>query len=148
MNGIADILPPGIDPEAAAQVVGAALRLAGILRDEDPAEAAALLASLTPGQQSALPYFLAAMIDVEQTPGEMLGWCGYRPARRLRDVTAVAPGPALTGSGKRGTQMTECGTYRAWLRHRDRGEPVDTACSIAAAARDRMHRAEQAHGAA
>ena len=148
MNGLADILPPGVDPEAAGQMVGVALRLAGILHDEDPAEAAALVASLTASQQHALPFVLAAMIDVERTPAELLGWCGYRPSRRLRNVTAVAPGPALTGSGKQGTQMVECGTYRAWLRHVDRGEPIDTACGIAAAAWRRMEQAEQVNGAA
>lgn len=110
--------------------VGVALRLAGIVHDEDPADAAELVDGLTDEQRRVLPFVLAAMVDIDKTPGELLGWTWYAVPDRLRRVTAVAPAYVLLDQD-RNRALAECGTRKGFLAHIGKGEDVCTACRIA-----------------
>jgi hypothetical protein len=149
------------DPDAlAASLIGPAMRLAGIVHDEGPDAGAELLKSLTGEQRQALPFILAAMIPVDKTAGELLGWVpgavgqAAVPPARLRALTPVAPAVDLLGNRQRHSRRGaggdfECGTPEGFRHHqRCREEPCD-ACTIAYRASDRTrHRDMRAARAA
>lgn len=131
------MLPPCLPADrmlaAVDSVLGAALRITGIMHDlDDPAHASEIILGLDRDQQMVLPYVLAAMVDVDKTPGELLAWVpGYAPPKRLARVTAVAPKSILLDSRKTRQHDAECGTHNGFLRHIRDGEPVDIECGIA-----------------
>jgi hypothetical protein len=127
----------------AASLIGPAMRLAGIVRDEDPEAGAELIRGLTAEQRGALPFILAAMVDVDRTAGELLAWVPGMdaPPVRLRALTPVAPAADLLGSrrrrrGRRGDDP-ECGTPEGFRAHQGRAEDPCGPCGIAYRASDR-----------
>ncbi len=114
----------------AESVIGVALRLAGIIHDDDPAEGAALVAGLDDEQRTVLPFVLAALVDVDKTASEMLGWLGWTTPGPLGRLTAVAPAYALQLQPRPTNSVSICGTRDGWrAHHRDGDEPCE-ACRI------------------
>jgi hypothetical protein len=125
-------LPPEQMSDTVDQVLGAAMRLAGIVHLEDPAESLALIAGLDGQQRALLPFILAALVDIDRTPGELLSWVpGYQAPKRLARATAAAPPSVLLDQVKARQHDAECGTHGGFLRHVKHGEPVDAECGIA-----------------
>ncbi|MEV0996918.1 hypothetical protein [Nonomuraea sp. NPDC050202] len=99
------------DNDAYAQrLVEFACELACTVRDDGPAAAAALLATLTPEDRATLPIVMAAMIPVELPPAVLLAWHTGTPTNRQG--------------------LQPCGTHAAYNRHKDRGEEPCDACVI------------------
>lgn len=63
--------------ELAAGLVPIAANLAWRVRDEGRESVGELLASLSPRQRWALPVVLAAMVDVDKRPDELLAWVTF-----------------------------------------------------------------------
>ena len=90
-----------------------------------------LLAKLSDDERWALPVVLAAMVDHDRTPDELLSWISFdEHGRPLRSPRTVSP---------RWHTVAECGTPGAYARHLAAGEEPDLACE--AAERDRLARA-------
>jgi len=132
---------------AVGPLVGVALRLACIVQTEDPALAVELVDGLDTTHARALPYMLAALVDIDKTPVELLAWSGYNPLPGLRTATAVAPATVLLGDRTRSSRTAECGTHNGWLGHQARREEPCDECVIAAAAFDRANPKDTAHAA-
>lgn len=125
------------DPGHAAtveDVIGVALRLAGMVHDEDPADTAGFMAGQPPEVLAALPYVLAAMVDVDRTPRELLAWLEWPQPIRYRGATAVAPPSALLAARPRPDRGRECGTEGGWKEHGRLRERRCDLCEIAHAA--------------
>lgn len=104
--------------ELAAALVPKALELACLVHgDGDQAAIGRFLRKLTDEEFGALPVILAALVPVDQTPAELLSW-----------VTWDEPDEPL----KVPRQLVPCGTYGAFRRHEQRGEPIDEPCRMAA----------------
>jgi hypothetical protein len=128
--GLAVMIPPCGVPEHRMRdivdpLVGVALRLAGIIHLDDPRHAVRLMAGLDDDQRAVLPYVLAAMVDIDKTPGELLGWAGYIPGTRIARVTAVAPANVLLDKARHRAHDPQCGTRGGYLAHKRRGEDPD-----------------------
>lgn len=137
LHDIIATVAPGAD---LTRVIGVAMRLGGIMQDEDPAEGVTLIGELGAADRAALPFVAAAMVDLDKTPSELLAWAGYRPPNSLRSVTGMAPATALLNSdNKRSSRSAECGTNNAWIDHAQRGEPPCKPCQIARAAWERAN---------
>jgi hypothetical protein len=76
----------------AEDLVPIAAELVGTVRDYGPADIAAVLARVPQGRHDALAVVLAAMVDPDRTPAELLDWVasgpvqsreGFTPGRRL-----------------------------------------------------------------
>jgi hypothetical protein len=72
--------------DLAERMVPVAAQLVGAVHDDGPDEVAAILRKIRPQQYDALAVVLAAMVDPELTPAELLAWVqwdepepGYRP---------------------------------------------------------------------
>jgi hypothetical protein len=134
---VASILPPRDDLTEgelialADSVIGVALRVTGILRDEDPAEAGRLYEGLSEDRRWALPFAACAMLDYDKTPREMLGWAPACLPGRLAGATSVSPASVLLRSRPRPGRVLDCGTERAWQWHKDHGEEPCDACWVA-----------------
>ncbi|HET9893765.1 MAG TPA: hypothetical protein VFQ44_02415 [Streptosporangiaceae bacterium] len=135
---VLQVMPPclaaGRMRGAVDKCVGVALRLAGIIHCEDPQEAGDLVNQLTLDELLMLPFVLAAMVDVDKTPGELLGWLDYTPPNPLRRVTAVAPPSVLVSAPRPRRHDAECGTHTGWESHRKHGDSPCEPCEIAEAA--------------
>lgn len=110
--------------DLAEALVPVAVRLAGSVRDDGPAEVAMILAGVPAAHLPALAVVLAAMVDPDRTPSELIGWVdqplsvtstdrarnvpirtvrehgtptGYEQHKRLRDMPAC--GPCLASRG-------------------------------------------------
>ena len=57
-----------------------AARLVGAVHDEGPDVVAALLADAPAGRLDAVCVALAAMVDPDRTPGELLAWTDWAPS--------------------------------------------------------------------
>jgi len=116
--------------ELAAECVPLAAELACLVRDEGRAAIARFLRPLggdrIPERARALLVVLAAMVDIDRSPEDLLAWVDFGPSARLPFDPSVPPGGRPAGSG--------CGTYAAYARHKARNEPVDPACQDAARA--------------
>lgn len=136
-NGrIASVMPPLLPPrrmrDAVDRNVGVALRLAGIIHMSDPVEAAKLVAGISAEDMTVVACLLAAMVDIDKTPGELFAWVpGYRAPDRLRRVTAVAPPSILLDQPRKRAHDAECGTHNGYLAHLRHGETPDPECEIA-----------------
>ncbi len=134
---VATILParPDMTPadmvKLADSLIGVGMRLAGMVHDEDPQDAAQFVAGLAPDRVWALPYVMAAMIDIERTATELLAWAPFTVPNGLVGATGVAPSSVLLRARPRPTQTLECGTPAAWERHVAHGEEPCDACWIA-----------------
>lgn len=84
-------MPESADHRA-ERLLAIGLQLAASVRDLDPAEYIRPLAHLTRAELEHLAVVLAACVDVEQTPGDLLAWC-TRPAPA--DLSAPADVSAL-----------------------------------------------------
>jgi hypothetical protein len=117
---LAQIIParPGTTPAGHRQLVestvGVALLLTGSVRDLDPADTAGLVADLDAEQLAMLSYVLAAMVDVDRTPRQLLAWTGWQQPIRYDGATGVSPAAALLGTKPRPTRSRECGTEGAY----------------------------------
>jgi hypothetical protein len=128
--------------------IGAALMLTGILRDQDPAEAAEFYAGLADDRRAMLPFVMAAMVDVDKTPRQLLGWANYLQPVRLDGATAMSPASVVLRANPRPTRSKECGTQGGWTDHRSAGEEPCDGCWIAHRAwdADRKARGRQRAG--
>lgn len=79
---------------AATAAIRRAMRLAGMVRDEGPDTIGAYLDPLTPDQLYALTVTLAAMVDVDRTEEELLGW--LQPIGRDLENAAEAARKAVS----------------------------------------------------
>lgn len=154
-DSIVALLPPAPAGTTAAEyrilinsVVGAALRLTGIVHLEDPADAARLLDGLSDQKRALLPLVLAAMVNIDRTADELLGWLRYSPPTQMRGVTAVAPSSVLMRQRPGRRRIAECGTHNGFNSHVNHGEDPCDECLIANAAweRDRKRRATTRKG--
>lgn len=109
--------------DLADALVPVAAELIGCVRDYDPADTAEILARVPDGRLDALAVVLAAMVDPDRTPAELLAWTQVR----------IPPRPQ---TGKR--LPREHGTLRGYRQH----SPDDPACAPcrAAHAEDRAKR--------
>ena len=129
---VAQFLPPRPDlteadlVKLADSLIGVAMRLAGIVHDEDPADAWSLCEGLSDDRRWALPFVMAAMIDIEKTATQLLAWAHIKVPSSLIGATSVAPSSLLLRERPRPTKLAECGTQAAWERHMAHGEePCD-----------------------
>jgi len=130
---VAQFLPPHPDMTEAELVkladslIGVGMRLAGIIHDEDPADAWSLVEGLSDDRRWAVPFVMAAMIDIEKTATELLAWADIKVPFSLIGATSVAPSSLLLRERPRPTKLAECGTQAAWDRHIANGEePCDS----------------------
>ena len=65
---------PTQGPDAAAQAVRRGIRLAGMVRDTGADTLGAYLDKLDRGDLYALTVALAAMVDIDQRPADLLAW--------------------------------------------------------------------------
>lgn len=101
-----DCLPPDL--------IAAAMRLVGAVRDEGRDEVNAVMAGV---DLRGLCVTLAAMVPDDRTPSELLEWNDL--PKKPRSHHAEVPGPRLP---------QPCGTHAAFVRHKARGETVDPEC--------------------
>ncbi|SNR32795.1 hypothetical protein [Blastococcus mobilis] len=80
------------DERLAEDLVPIAAELVGTVRDYGPDDVAAILAPLSPGHLYRLAIVLAAMVDPDARPADLLAWTvegpvpsreGFTPGRRL-----------------------------------------------------------------
>ena len=100
--------------DEASALVPIATELIGCVRDFDPADSAAVLARVPDGQMGALAIVLAAMVDPDATPAELLAWTDWTPPARVGH-----PLPR------------EHGSERGYQQHRSRREPFCAPCRLA-----------------
>lgn len=86
------------------RAVSRAMRLAAAVHDYEQLDVHDLLSELTRGDLYGVAVALAAMVDVDQTPRQLLAW---------NDPDS---------SDKPGRFMAPCGTHAAFNRHKSRGE--------------------------
>lgn len=105
----------GHDPNAmgalAESLIWPALDLVGLVRGGhgDRDDIGGLLSGLSDEERWALPVILAAMVDHERTPDELLGWVGFdEHGRPLRSPRTVTP---------RWRVEVACGTVESSRRH-------------------------------
>lgn len=65
----------------------------------------------------ALLVVLAAMVNDDRPVSDLLGWVPNDNVRPLR-----------TARQRRARLLRPCGTHAAFIRHKERGEPIDAAC--------------------
>jgi len=135
-----------LDAEArgqlAEQLIWTAIDFVGLVKRNGGAEAVGeFLDDLGDDERDALPVILAAMVDDDRTPDEMLSWVTWDehgcPLKQPRSVTP------------RYRTKVDCGTAGAYRRHLELGEEPDPACEQAAAAerersQDRQRRRREA----
>lgn len=123
--------------ELADRMVGKACELACMVRDFGQDEIGEFIGALSGDEVRALLVVQAAMIPVEQTRAELLSWVTWDeygnplpgvPRHEPRPRRLDAPEPWEPGQA----ELKPCGTYAAYRRHYDAGEPVDQACADAA----------------
>lgn len=73
-------------------LVPIAAELVGTVRDYGPADVAAVLARVPAGRHDALAVVLAAMVDPDRTPAELLAWTEHSIAERVERARLVAAG--------------------------------------------------------
>lgn len=83
------------DAEAlATELVPLAARLVGTVHEYGPDEVAAVLAQVPAGRHDALAVVLAAMVDPEATPSQLLAWLDGPAKPTALDVPlSIDPGP-------------------------------------------------------
>lgn len=135
----------GHDPKVmgalAESLIWPAIDLVGLVKGGgDRDEIGVLLSGLTDEQRWAFPVILAAMVDDERTPDELLSWVTFseygRPYQAPRSVTP------------RWRVEATCGSEEALRRHDVLGEDCET-CTASAVARsergtERKRRSRQA----
>jgi hypothetical protein len=116
------MVPAGTDIERKADLaeslVPVAARLVGSVRDDGPVDVAMILSGIPGDHLPALAVVLAAMVDPERTPGQLLAWTqpDYVPPKR----TGRKPYPR------------EHGTDRGYHQHRERDDmPACDSCLTA-----------------
>ena len=67
-----------IDPD---DLINTAAQLIGCVRDYDPKEGAAVMDPLTPAHWYSLCFVLAAMVDPDKSPSELLAWTTAGPVQ-------------------------------------------------------------------
>lgn len=123
--------------DQAERLVQVALDLALLVRDEGPEAIASFLGRLTAGDRYRLLTVLAAMVDVDRTPDDLLSWVTWdESGRPLEGMTPVLP--IFSGEDEELTPYVDCGTIRAWYRHARAGcrTAEAEACGCAQAYRD------------
>lgn len=157
MTNLSEIAAAAERGELAERMVAAACELAGLVRDCDREEIGEFIASVAGGQElpesiTALLVVQAAMIDVGQTRAELLGWVTWDEyGNPLPGVPRDEAGPRRLDAPEpwepEPGELKPCGTYAAWRRHYDAGEPIDEACARAAreywAERKRVQKAKR-----
>jgi DNA-binding NarL/FixJ family response regulator len=68
-------------PDQAAGLISLAAELVGTVRDFGPDDVAAVLARVPDGRHDALAVVLAAMVDPDATPTELLAWTTAGPVK-------------------------------------------------------------------
>ena len=112
----------------AESLIWPAIDLIGLVRggSGDRDDIGALLSGLTDEERWALPVVLAAMVDHERTPDELLGWVSFdETGRPLRSPRTVTP---------RWRVQVGCGTVESLRRHDLLREDCE-ACTAAEAVR-------------
>lgn len=102
---------PSLPAERADQAVPLALELVDAVRSGRRGEVQCVIDR---ADVPALLVVLAAMVDDSRPVSELLGWV-REPSRR----------PARQ---RRRQPLKPCGTHAAYVRHVDRGEPIDPLC--------------------
>lgn len=78
--------------DLAEQLVPVAARLVACVHDEGPQAVAAALASVPDGRLDALAVVLAAMVDPDARPSELLAWTWFDPVQHAERERLVAAG--------------------------------------------------------
>lgn len=135
------LLPDGADPYELIQL---GCDLAYQARDDDPLPGCVDLVKEDPEQAAALLVTLAALVDIDSTPGDMLGWladpagqqeetarrlAAYAAAREEVEADLADTLPPVTLESMRELAHTAriagalhpCGTLGGWYRHRAKG---------------------------
>lgn len=123
--------------DQAERLVGVALDLAILVRDEGPEAIASFLGRLTGGDRYRLLTVLAAMVDVDRTPEELLAWVTFdESGQPLEGATPVLP--IFAREEEPDTPYEDCGTLKAFYRHVRAGQKsaAAEACGCAQAYRD------------
>lgn len=75
-------------PAFTDELIDVAAQLIGSVRDYGPEVVASVLATVPEGRHDALAVVLAAMVDPDRTPGELLAWMDTPP--QSREFTPLA----------------------------------------------------------
>jgi hypothetical protein len=106
-----------------------AAELIGVVRDYGPADVAAVLARVPDGRHDALAVVLAAMVDPDARPSELLEWTKHPVQSR---DTGPEPNKGKKKGGKSRRLPREHGTERGYQQHRSRFDlPACTRCITA-----------------
>lgn len=103
-------VPPRPGEWIATDLAPVAAEIAGTLRDYDLADVHTILSRVPAGRQLDLMLVLAAMVDPDKTPGELLAWTGALAVSR--DAAEDEDEPSLPPSRQRAT----CGLCGQSLR--------------------------------
>jgi hypothetical protein len=104
-----------------------AMELAGLVQqDGDPDSIGEFLGSLAAAELAALPIVLAGMVDLDQTPQELLSWVRWDEQGRVlpEDADLVLWSPKRRTEGS----QAECGTTAGYAAHRAEDELPCDAC--------------------
>ncbi|HMM95378.1 hypothetical protein [Phycicoccus sp.] len=138
-------------PEAlgdlAEALVPVAARLVGAVHDEGITGVSRVLADLDPNHRTALCVVLAAMVDPDRTPSELLAWVTWdeTPAEAymqpsLLAVSSEPPAPALPTDPREWPDEV-CLDYHRMSRRKNLPQPVDYRMEIGAKEWDRRRAA-------
>jgi hypothetical protein len=90
----------------AEDLVPIAAELVGTVRDYGPDDVAAVLARVPGGRYDALAVVLAAMVDADRTPAELLDWTTTGPVQSRGDLVGVR---GYDPTRRRMERCPECG---------------------------------------
>ena len=113
----------------AERMVPVAAELAFAVRERDVNGIAEFLAPYGPQEIYGLLIVTAAMVDIDRTPEELLSWADWGEFEPpCRDAAVPDPPKRARNDGR---VPSECGTYAAYRRHQQKGEPADQSCKDA-----------------
>jgi hypothetical protein len=102
------------DDTVSSTLIPLAAELIGVVRDYGPDDVAAVLARVPEGRHDALAVVLAAMVDPDKTPSQLLAWT--RKPVQSRDKKSPPP----RKPSKRRGYAREHGSDRGYYQHRSR----------------------------
>jgi hypothetical protein len=127
----------------AERMVPQALEFACLVRDRDAEGIGGWLGALTDEERDVLPLVLAAMVDIDRTPAELLSWVTFDElGQPLPEDAQMVLWSA--GQRKQRKDALPCGTPAAAQRHYKNREPLCGPCRAALDVQKEQRLAEKA----